>query len=185
MIQHVKANLYKEQDAQLTKIKRQLRQKSGYPFNPQKLKLVLQALIEGRFDGIKSPDDFFCAVFRRSEQITMCKRVIINSHLLRIDAFQQKVWVDDQLVELTPTELQLLNYFLQQHDQILTCDELTEAIWNLAHTDTQTLKVHLCRMRRKLSRYLPDCPRLIGSIHGVGYRFNLSGQDRPIAVSVK
>ena len=53
MAQRVEANLYQELDGQLHEIKRQIRQPSGYPYEPEKLKLALQALIEGRFDGIK------------------------------------------------------------------------------------------------------------------------------------
>lgn len=113
------------------------------------------------------------AVLRRSRRIAMCKQVTIGPHRLRIDAVQQEVWVDDQLVELTVKELQLLNYFLQQPNQVLTYDKLTQAIWHLTHEDTQALKVHLCRMRRKLSRHLHDCPDPIESVRGVGYRFNL------------
>lgn len=40
---------YRELDGQLHEIKRQLRQKKGYPYDPEHLKLALQAAIDGRF----------------------------------------------------------------------------------------------------------------------------------------
>lgn len=36
-------------DGQLTEIKRQLRQPVGYPYDPEQLRIALQAIIEGRF----------------------------------------------------------------------------------------------------------------------------------------
>ncbi len=45
----VAGDLYQELDGQLSEIKRQMRQPSGYPFDPLQLKAHLQAVIEGRF----------------------------------------------------------------------------------------------------------------------------------------
>lgn len=47
----VKGDLYERLDGKLCEIKRQMRQKEGYPFDPARLDLALQALIEGRFDS--------------------------------------------------------------------------------------------------------------------------------------
>lgn len=49
MAQHVTGDLYESITGQLFEIGRQLRQKSGYPYDPEKLKRYLQAAIEGRF----------------------------------------------------------------------------------------------------------------------------------------
>ncbi len=43
----VTGDLYYEIDGKLMEIKRQLRQKKGYPFNPYYLRLLLQSVIEG------------------------------------------------------------------------------------------------------------------------------------------
>lgn len=47
--QRVAGETYYELDGQLIEIKRQLRQPSGYPFNPEGLKRGLQRVIEGQF----------------------------------------------------------------------------------------------------------------------------------------
>jgi hypothetical protein len=49
MAQRVAGDLYVDIDGQMWEIKRQLRQKSGYPYNPMKLVEHLQAAIEGNF----------------------------------------------------------------------------------------------------------------------------------------
>ncbi|MBI2627098.1 MAG: hypothetical protein HYW77_02530 [Parcubacteria group bacterium] len=48
----VAGDLYQELDGQLWEIKRQMRQPSGYPFDPFQLKVHLQFAIEGRFGPI-------------------------------------------------------------------------------------------------------------------------------------
>jgi hypothetical protein len=50
MAQRVASDLYFDLDGQLSEIKRQLRQPSGYPFNPLKLARALQDIVEGKFD---------------------------------------------------------------------------------------------------------------------------------------
>ena len=46
----VAGELYESITGQLFEIGRQLRQKGGYPYDPERLKQALQAVIEGRFD---------------------------------------------------------------------------------------------------------------------------------------
>lgn len=48
----VKGDLYYKLDGKLDEIKRQMRQKEGYGFNPERLDLALQAIVEGRFEAV-------------------------------------------------------------------------------------------------------------------------------------
>ena len=57
--QIVAGELYESITGQLFEIARQLRQPSGYPFNPYLLKLHLQNAVEGKFDGIALIDPHF------------------------------------------------------------------------------------------------------------------------------
>lgn len=50
MATQVTGDLYVELDGKLAEIKRQMRQPSGYPFDPEKLNKFLQRAIEGEFD---------------------------------------------------------------------------------------------------------------------------------------
>jgi hypothetical protein len=58
MAVYVAGEMYYKLDGQLMEIKRQLRQKDGYPFDPEKLSQALQACIEGRFNVIDIFDYF-------------------------------------------------------------------------------------------------------------------------------
>lgn len=55
MAHRVAGEMYYEIDGQLLEIKRQLRQSSGYPYNPHQLKAALQDIIEGRFGQVAAP----------------------------------------------------------------------------------------------------------------------------------
>lgn len=55
----VAGDLYESITGQLFELGRQLRQLSGYPFNPHLLKLHLQNAIEGKFDGANLIDPRF------------------------------------------------------------------------------------------------------------------------------
>ena len=55
MAQRVAGDLYHDLDGQLHEIKRQLRQLSGYPFDPEDLRRHLKSAIEGKFDAVSAP----------------------------------------------------------------------------------------------------------------------------------
>lgn len=55
MAKHVTGDQYFELDGQLTEIKRQLRQPSGYPFDLAALRRQLQNAIEGKFNEASAP----------------------------------------------------------------------------------------------------------------------------------
>ena len=48
----VKGDLYERLEGKLYEIKRQIRQKEGYGFDPERLDLALQAITEGRFEAV-------------------------------------------------------------------------------------------------------------------------------------
>jgi hypothetical protein len=50
MATQVAGNVHYDIDGQLSEIKRQLQQKSGYPFSPEQLKSHLQLAVEGEFN---------------------------------------------------------------------------------------------------------------------------------------
>lgn len=81
----VAGELYYELDGQLAEIKRQLRQQSGYPFDPLVLKLHLQAAIEGRFN--------------KSAYVSGILHVLANLSLSDRIARGKYDWVNDYVTE--------------------------------------------------------------------------------------
>jgi two-component system alkaline phosphatase synthesis response regulator PhoP len=86
---------------------------------------------------------------------------------LRLDSGARKVTVDDQPVELTAVEFDLLRALAENRGRVLTREQLLEKVWGGEYFgEIRVVDVHLGHVRQKLGR-----PELIGTVRGVGYRF--------------
>lgn len=82
----------------------------------------------------------------------------------------QKLSSDRQTVFLTNKEFQLLEYFLQHPQQIITRDRIIEQLWEVGSEPLSNVVAAQMRLlRRKLEEI--DSDRLIETIYGIGYRF--------------
>ncbi len=90
---------------------------------------------------------------------------------LRIDLGARHVSRDGEEIRLTPTEYELLRVLARNPGRPLTHRALLTEVWGHAYEDdTQTLRVHIANLRRKLEPD-PTAPRFIRTDSGVGYRF--------------
>jgi two-component system, OmpR family, KDP operon response regulator KdpE len=90
---------------------------------------------------------------------------------LRIDLSNRQVFIEDAEVHLTPTEYDLLKLFTTHAGKVLTHTLILRTIWGNAYDqDTQTLRVFIAQLRRKLGDD-PTHPRFILTEPGIGYRF--------------
>ncbi len=90
---------------------------------------------------------------------------------LRLDLTRRQVFLADQEVHLTPTEYDLLKLLATHAGKVLTHTQLLREVWGVAsERDTQTLRVFVGQLRRKLNDD-PARPRFILTEPGVGYRF--------------
>jgi len=74
-------------------------------------------------------------------------------------------------LKLTRAEYNLLTYFLQNPDRVLTRDAILNSVWGYDYfPHTRTVDAHVVRLRQKLE---PESarPRHFLTVHGVGYRF--------------
>ncbi len=97
---------------------------------------------------------------------------------LLVDFSQRKVQVDEREVKLTPTEYELLKVFLAHRGKILTRQMLVNQLWGMepeAPEKAHRLHVYVAQLRQKLEP-IPDHPRLILTVPGVGYRFSDDGE---------
>lgn len=75
-----------------------------------------------------------------------------------------------QTVFLTNKEFQLLEYFFQHPQQIITRDRIIEQLWEVgAEPLSNVVAAQMRLLRRKLEEINSD--RLIETIYGIGYRF--------------
>jgi two-component system KDP operon response regulator KdpE len=91
---------------------------------------------------------------------------------LEIDLAARLLRHDDVETHLTPIEFKLIRELLDHRGQPLSQEFLLRRVWGPAWIhDTQTLRVHISNLRRKMRPFEDH----IRTTHGVGYRF----VDRP------
>ncbi len=87
---------------------------------------------------------------------------------LVIDTAGRRVTRNDNVVELTKTEFDLLELLVHNQGIVLTRDVIYERIWGYDfETGSKSLDVYVGYLRRKLE--VDDAPRLIHTVRGVGY----------------
>jgi Response regulators consisting of a CheY-like receiver domain and a winged-helix DNA-binding domain len=92
---------------------------------------------------------------------------------LYVDVVNRIVKNADKQVSLTSTEYSILMQFLKNAGKVLTHRYLIKEIWGPYRSDeTQTLRVHMAQLRKKLETD-PAKPRLFITESGVGYRMHL------------
>lgn len=87
---------------------------------------------------------------------------------LKIDFTGRKVFIHQQLIELSPKEYVLLFYLVRNKGIALTREQLIHDVWGYDfYGDDRTLDTHIKLLRKSLQEY----NSLIVTLRGVGYRF--------------
>jgi PAS domain S-box-containing protein len=90
---------------------------------------------------------------------------------LVIDFETRQVWLQGELIELTPTEYNLLAYLARHPRMVLTYRQLITNVWEgRGEVTRHGLFVHVSRLRNKIETN-PDEPRFIVTRWGMGYIF--------------
>ena len=90
---------------------------------------------------------------------------------LEVDFAARRVRVNGQEVPLTPTEYDLLKVFMTHRGKLLTRQMLLAQVWGAgAHVRIHSLHVYVAQLRQKIEP-IPERPRFILTVPGVGYRF--------------
>ena len=86
---------------------------------------------------------------------------------IRIDTGARTVRVDENPIELTAIEFDLLKALAENRGRVLTREQLLEKVWGGEYFgEMRVVDVHLGHVRQKLGR-----DDLITTVRGVGYRF--------------
>jgi two-component system, OmpR family, KDP operon response regulator KdpE len=97
----------------------------------------------------------------------------IHARDLCIDLAKRVVTVSGEPVRLTRIEFDVLALLARNAGRVVTSRMLLESVWGPEYADdTQTLRVHISHLRRKIETP-GDVPRHILTEPGVGFRFEL------------
>ncbi|MGA9290582.1 MAG: response regulator transcription factor [Anaerobacillus sp.] len=129
------------------------------PFSPREVVLRVKALLR-RSSTTK---------FLQTETTT--KNVIVFPYLT-IDHDAHRVIAEDQIINLTPKEYELLYYLAKAPDKVFSREELLKDVWNYEFFgDLRTVDTHVKRLREKLNKFSPNAASMISTVWGVGYKF--------------
>jgi DNA-binding response OmpR family regulator len=117
------------------------------------------------------PDELLArvrAVLRRSESLARAgaEEIVIGN--IRLSPTTREAWVDDQLLDLTAAEFDLLEMLMRSAGRVVSRDEITAALFEREATPyDRFLDVHISHLRKKLE----GGRGLIRTVRGVGYVF--------------
>ncbi|GIN14708.1 transcriptional regulatory protein YvrH [Shouchella clausii] len=79
--------------------------------------------------------------------------------------------VQNQTVECTAKELELLHFFCENPNRIFTTAQLYERVWgNDVFGEEKTVTIHISKLRKKLGDDTRK-PKIIVNLRGIGYKF--------------
>lgn len=161
---------------------RRIRQMSTVPI------IILTALGE-ETDKIRAfdlgADDYLTKPFGTGELLGRVKAVlrrarwsendVVDEKLVRggicADLGKREVNVDNELLDLTPTEFNLLVYLMRNPGKVLTHRAILQHVWGPEYgNETEYLRVYMGKLRQKIEKD-PLNPRYIKTERGIGYQF--------------
>lgn len=144
--------------------------------------IMLTALdtVTDKVTGLKlGADDYITKPFESIELIARIEAVlrryekpeenIIESNGIWLDIHSHTVHKNGQLIRLTSKEYELLKYFMENPNKVLTREIIINKVWGYDfYGGTRTVDLHVKRIRTKADLYTQ-----IKTIHRVGYIYKL------------
>lgn len=97
----------------------------------------------------------------------------LNVGSLNIEFSSHQVYLDEQALNLTATEFDLLVYFARHPNHVFSRQQLLDKVWGYQHSGYEhTVNSHINRLRAKLEQH-HQAP-IIETVWGVGYKLNPS-----------
>lgn len=132
-------------------------------------------------------DDYVSKPFGLAELLSRIKAVMRRGRVVserasvyrfgnvEVDVERRLVTKDGHHVELTAKEFDLLQFFIQNAERVLSRDQLLDRVWAMHYEGTpRTVDNFIAQLRAKLED-VPERPRHFLTVRGVGYRFTQVG----------
>jgi two-component system phosphate regulon response regulator PhoB len=130
-------------------------------------------------------DDYITKPFAPREIISRIKAVLrraghgeqekpIEVRGVKLDPVGHRVYIDEAVADLGPTEYRLLKFFMTHQERAYSREQLLDRVWGgNVYVEDRTVDVHIRRLRKALGNY----EKLVQTVRGVGYRFSASGNE--------
>jgi two-component system, OmpR family, manganese sensing response regulator len=147
--------------------------------------LTAKDTVDDRVDGLDAgADDYLVKPFELRELLARVRALLRRSTLeipdsdrlkvadLELDLDNQVVYRQDRAIDLSEKEIQLLTYFMQHPDRLLTHEEIYSYLWQANEQPSSNVLAALVRLlRRKIE--IKNETQLIHTVYGKGYRFGM------------
>jgi len=129
-------------------------------------------------------DDYITKPFSPRELISRIKAVlrrrapelvndIVEIRGLSLDPTTHRVTIDDQNVEVGPTEFRLLHFFMTHPERVYTRLQLLNEVWgDHVFIQDRTVDVHIRRLRKILQVFHKE--DILQTVRGSGYRMSIN-----------
>jgi len=122
------------------------------------------------------------ATLRRAPASVLAESRSVRLGQSEINFRDRQVKVNGRTTRLTPTEVELLHYFVTHPDSVLPHDQILQAVWGPDYGDeVEYLRVFVNQLRKKIEAD-PAHPRYIITEPWLGYRFAMK-QDASLPLS--
>ncbi len=124
----------------------------------------------GADDYIEKPFDLLELMSRVAARARRHKKNRIYSLKgITLDLDKRICLNNDKQIDLTVKEFDILAYLFSKKGNVVSRDELFEAIWNSSAIESRTLDMHIKAIRAKL-----NCEdEIIKTVYGIGYKLNI------------
>ena len=141
--------------------------------------------VQGLSEGV---DDYVTKPFSPRELVARIKTVlrrvdgkqknkVLRVFDLQLDPTSHRTSIEEQPINLGPTEFRLLKFFLLNQEKVFSRDHIQDAVWGgNVYLEERTIDVHIRRLRKALSAVEGtsiDYATLIQTVRGAGYRFSV------------
>ena len=91
---------------------------------------------------------------------------------LRIHKNELRAYRGEEAIELSPRDMAILQLLYSKKGQAVSRDDLFDRCWGLDYAgSSRTLDQHISQLRKRIEMD-PSEPKIIATVHGVGYRYN-------------
>jgi DNA-binding response OmpR family regulator len=142
--------------------------------------LTARAAVEQKVEGLdRGANDYITKPFSFEELLARVRAhlrapgqreaSVLEAGDIRMDLRTRRVKRGDHDVELTAREFELLAYLMRHPDQVLSREQILNAVWGFDFDPgTKVLEVYIGYLRRRLANAAGNDP--IETVRGVGYR---------------